>query len=194
MKKLLIILAFLVLVCLYAISVNADLSQNMVRLHVIANSNSSFDQSLKLKVRDRIISEFSCFSDDFSSKEDAEKEIRKNLDRIKVFAENVIKEEGYDYSVLAEYGRSFFPKKKYGDITLPSGDYDALKIKIGKAEGENWWCVMFPPVCITSDCTAELDKDAMEFLKNHLSPYDFSLITEDSTVFRFQIRIRNLSE
>lgn len=189
MKKLLIIPICLILAIFYAATVNADLSDNMVRFHVIANSNSAKDQSLKLKVRDGVLEKCRDLTKDAVNKSDAEKILLENSENLRLCAESIVRREGYDYKVLAEYGNTFFPRKEYGKITLPSGKYDAMRIKIGKAEGENWWCVMFPPVCITEDCTALIDEEALSYLKKHLSKEEYNLITNDSSAVVFRLRI-----
>ncbi len=130
----------------YSTNVNSNLSQNIVRLHVIANSDSDEDQALKLKVRDAILSHS---QSEFTQKSDVEHE----LDTYRKIAQKVIYENGYDYSVDVEYGNFHFPTKHYNNISLPAGQYDAVRIKLGKAEGENWWCVMFPPLCFVNGTT-----------------------------------------
>ena len=141
-------------------------NEDFIRLHVVANSDSDKDQALKLKVRDHII--------DYVNDEMVREAVRKsdgtegyvgysieesrafitdNLDEIVDVAEKVISEEGYDYDVNAEFGVSWIPQKTYGSVIFPAGNYEALKILIGEASGRNWWCVLYPPLCLidTSD-------------------------------------------
>lgn len=124
------------------------ISNKVFRLHIIANSDSAEDQALKLKVRDRILNdfagEFKC-ADDLLS---AEKITRENITMIKNIAQDEVTQSGYDYSVNAEIANIYFNTRKYSEITLPAGRYDALRISIGSAKGKNWWCVMFPPMCL----------------------------------------------
>lgn len=131
----------------YSTNVNSQLSQNIVRLHIIANSDSEADQKLKLKVRDAILDKSRA---DFTKKSD----VLTQLDIYKKEAEDVIRENGFGYSVDVEYGNFSFPTKHYDNISLPAGNYDAVRIKIGKAEGKNWWCVMFPPLCFIDGTTS----------------------------------------
>lgn len=125
-----------------------DLRENVFRLHIKAASDSAEDQMLKLKVRDALL-EYK--GEEFTSCSDVNEAIslaEENSDEYKRIAEAVIKENGFDYSVQVNVGVSFFENREYDDFTLPAGSYEALNIIIGKGEGKNWWCVMFPAVCI----------------------------------------------
>ena len=125
-----------------------DLRSNVFRLHILANSNSNDDQALKLKVRDEVlkVSE-ECFKDCKNS-EEAIKSAENNMLLFKQAAETVIKTSGYDYDVQIDIAPSYFENRRYDSFMLPAGEYMALNIKIGNANGKNWWCVMFPQVCI----------------------------------------------
>jgi stage II sporulation protein R len=125
----------------------AKINDKVIRLHVIANSNTVFDQQLKYKVRNNVIDKFNNEFENTVSKDDSEDVIIKNINEIREEAETIISKEGYDYQVNVYYGNFKFPRKIYEDIVLPEGYYDAVRIEIGKAEGNNWWCVMFPPLC-----------------------------------------------
>ena len=124
-----------------------SIRENTIRLHVIANSDSEQDQTLKLAVRDAILDAFGNI-DTSVSKNDAEKIISGKLSDIISVAETVISEQGFDYTVRAELTETYFDTKEYDNFTMPSGNYDALRIIIGTGSGKNWWCVMFPPLCI----------------------------------------------
>ncbi len=125
----------------------AKINDKVIRLHVLANSNTVFDQELKYKVRNQVINKFNKEFENTISKETSENLIIKKVHEIREEAECIIREEGYDYEVNVYYGNFKFPRKIYEDIVLPEGYYDAVRIEIGKAEGNNWWCVMFPPLC-----------------------------------------------
>ena len=145
----------------YVNAVSSDIQNSVFRLHVIANSNSEDDQSLKYLVRDKILEYINSMSDNQFSKEDIIKFTNENLDKIKGIAQATVIENGYNYPVKVSIGNFSFPTKTYGDISFPAGSYDALKIEIGKAEGRNWWCVMFPPLCfvdVTSGIVPEESK------------------------------------
>lgn len=127
-----------------------DLKDNVIRLHILANSDSSEDQKLKLKVRDRILQDTQNIFRSDMSLDEMEKSISCSLSVIEEIAENEIIKNGYDYSVKAELVNMPFNDRTYGEITLPAGYYDALRITIGNAEGHNWWCMMYPSMCIPS--------------------------------------------
>ena len=131
----------------YAYAVSSDISNNVFRLHVIANSDTDEDQNLKYKVRDSLLNYMNTLCDEINSKEEAVSIIENNKNNFKKIALEVIHSEGFDYSVNINIGNFEFPTKNYGDISLPAGMYDALRIEIGTASGQNWWCVMFPPLC-----------------------------------------------
>ncbi len=131
--------------------------EGIVRLHVLANSDTVEDQALKLKVRDAVI-EYMEKQDDLNSAGEAREYLRENLNRLEKIAEGVIASEGYDYSARADLGVRYIPEKAYGGITFPAGNYEALNITIGRGEGENWWCVLFPPLCLLEEGTATDDE------------------------------------
>lgn len=121
--------------------------ENLIRLHVLANSNLPSDQNLKLLVRDAVLAETRDLFGEAETKEEAQLLIVENRDRIEMAAKEVIAAAGYDYAVTLAVGHFQFPEKAYGTLILPEGCYDALQIKIGAAKGDNWWCVLFPPLC-----------------------------------------------
>ena len=131
--------------------------EGMIRLHVIANSNETDDQELKLKVRDAVIA-YMNDQDGLSTVGQTRRYIRRNIDVLETIADGVIAAEGYDYPATAELGVRFIPEKSYGDITLPAGNYEALNITLGEGEGENWWCVVFPPLCLLEEGTLPVDE------------------------------------
>ncbi|MGL4774443.1 MAG: stage II sporulation protein R [Clostridium sp.] len=119
----------------------------LIRFHVIANSDSKEDQELKLKVRDEIINYLTPLLKDSKSIDNSREIIKKEDEKLKKIAEKVIKKNGYNYSVKSTLGKENFPNKTYGNIELPQGEYEAYRIIIGEGKGQNWWCVMFPPLC-----------------------------------------------
>nr|WP_312576591.1 stage II sporulation protein R [Sedimentibacter sp.] len=127
-----------------------QIKDKVIRLHVIANSDTFDDQQLKYKVRNNIIKTFDKEFEFITTKKESEKIILKELDEIREIAESTVKAEGYDYNINVYYGNYKFPRKQYEDIVLPEGNYDAVKIEIGKAQGKNWWCVMFPSLCFVN--------------------------------------------
>ncbi len=125
----------------------ARINNKVIRLHVVANSNTDYDQQLKYKVRNQIINKFDMEFEDVYSKNVSERMIVEKIDEIREEAEATVRAEGNDYDVNVYYGNFKFPRKLYDDIVLPEGYYDAVRIEIGSAQGNNWWCVMFPPLC-----------------------------------------------
>ncbi len=172
----------------YAKYTGSNIANAVVRLHVVANSNSQQDQDLKLKVRDRILEDASHILGTSSSANDALYTAKANSGLIQEIAEDEIRNSGFDYPVKVSVGEYPFPTKVYGDIALPSGKYNAVKVEIGEAAGENWWCVMYPPLCFTDGVVAN---DSMKKqLENNLSPADYTLITQTDSVpveVRFRI-------
>ena len=147
----------------YANNVLDDLADNFFRLHILANSDSDEDQNLKLKVRDNIIKYMDTLSYDGLTKEDAINLTCSNLNNFKQIAEKTIIDEGYNYSVNLKIGNFYFPTKEYGNVSLPAGYYDALKIEIGNAEGKNWWCSLFPPLCFVDISAGVIDEESEEY-------------------------------
>lgn len=124
-----------------------DLAKEVFRFHVLANSDSDEDQALKMQVKEAVIAYMKEEIPDSDSVETTKEWARNHLDAIVNLAKAVIREEGYDYPVIAEVTTCDFPDKTYGDITFPSGRYEALRIEIGEANGQNWWCVLYPNLC-----------------------------------------------
>ena len=143
-----IIFTFLTAMINRTVAAGTEVRSETLRLHIIANSDSDFDQALKLKVRDRILESTGELFSEVSGKTEAVAAAKFSSDDIKNIAEAVIKEEGYDYPVQVEVTKMWFETRSYDGFTLPAGDYDAVRIIIGAGEGKNWWCVMYPALCI----------------------------------------------
>lgn len=136
-----------------------DIESRILRLHILANSDSESDQALKLKVRDAILEISPEIFGDASSKQEAIKRAKADLPEIIAEAERVIRAEGYNYSVRTEVINDKFNTRIYENFTLPAGDYDAVRIIIGSGSGHNWWCVMFPALCLPSAEGNELQNE-----------------------------------
>ncbi len=163
----------------FADNSKSNISDNVLRLHVIANSNSPEDQSLKLKVRDRIISDANSLFVKAENKEDALLSAKEHLSFLEGSVLDELRRNGSAYDARVEIGSFDFPPKKYGKILLPAGNYNAVRVVIGEGAGKNWWCVMFPPLCFTKG-TVELSENCDAYLKSHLSKGEYSLITESA--------------
>ncbi|MBQ7715323.1 MAG: stage II sporulation protein R [Clostridia bacterium] len=162
--------------------------ENMIRLHVIANSDSDEDQKLKLKVRDAILDKMSEYPK-MTSKSDAECSILAMTDALKARAEEVLRENSSQDPVEIELGEESYPERYYEDFTLPAGEYTSLRVVIGDGEGHNWWCVLFPPLC-----TAESIKEAEEdFLEVGFTGEQYKLIKNGSgTKYKVRFKILEL--
>lgn len=176
----------------YATNVSNGLSSDIFRLHILANSDSEEDQALKLKVRDAIIEYMETLTENVTDKQAVIQLSNEHAEDFKQIAEKVIQENGYDYPVTIEIGNFYFPTKYYGNISLPAGNYDALKIEIGDAKGQNWWCSLFPPLCFVSVSAGVVDEEGKEYLKENLSEEEFAIISESSPEIEFKFKIIEL--
>lgn len=127
----------------------ADVKDKLIRFHVLANSDSKEDQDLKMKVKDEVIKYMEPILKKSESLDMTRELLRENESKVMEIAKNIIKKEGYNYDVKIELKKENFPEKVYGNIILPQGEYEAFRILIGDYKGQNWWCVMFPPLCFT---------------------------------------------
>jgi len=191
-KFLFIIILFIIYILLsifsYSNAVSEDISNSVFRLHVIANSDSTEDQNLKYKVRDSLIQYMNLISENISSKDEAIKIATENKSQFYNIAKKVITDNGFDYDVNIEIGNFSFPTKTYGDISLPSGFYDALKVEIGNASGQNWWCVMFPSLCFVDVSNGIVPDESKESLKNNMKDEDYNLISSDTFEFKLKFK------
>lgn len=186
---LLLILYILVSAISYTNAVCSDIQESVFRLHVIANSDSAEDQNLKYIVRDSVIEYINEISNNASSKAEVILIAQEHLSEIENIALQTIKDNGYNYPVKVSIGNFAFPSKKYGDITLPPGYYDALKIEIGEAAGQNWWCVMFPPLCFVDVTSGVVPDESKEVMKNNLSEEEYDLISGNGADVEIKFKI-----
>ena len=182
----LILLAFLLFLYVfvsaqsYVTAVSSNLSEAVFRLHVIANSDSEEDQSLKLKVRDALLQYMNNICSNCTTKEEAISIAVEHKDDFQKIAEQTITDNGYNYSVKININNFYFPTKNYGDISLPAGMYDALRVEIGEAKGQNWWCVMFPSLCFIDISSGVVDDEAKESLQENLEEESYTIISDDT--------------
>ena len=165
----------------YVDAVSKDLSNSVFRLHVIANSDSTEDQNLKYKVRDKVLGYMNEISKNCSSKEDVILLATEHLSEFEEIAKQVIVDNGYDYDVTVKIGNFDFPTKSYGDISFPAANYDALRIEIGSAQGQNWWCVMFPPLCFVDVTSGVVPDESKEIMKENLKDEEYSIISDNES-------------
>lgn len=148
--------------------VNQKIEQKVVRFHIRANSDSNKDQEEKLLVRDQVVAYLKPYMEQAETKEEAEKILTSKKSEIAKVAKNTLKEKGRDLPVKVYMTREDFPKKDYGSYVFPKGTYDALRIDLGSARGHNWWCVMFPDLCITRENEAAKDKKTRKKLEKQV--------------------------
>lgn len=190
MKKSVLILLSALLLLIALLSILPIHSESLIydevlRLHVIANSDSDADQKLKLLVRDAILEETQKILKNAKSREEAEKIISENSALLENIALETVRKNQFDYPVTLELGREKYPTKNYESCAFPSGEYLSLRIKIGEASGENWWCVLFPPLCLS----AATDKDA--FTSVGITDSQYQIITETDNP-KYKIRFKLL--
>lgn len=149
------------------------ISSGIVRLHIIANSDSSTDQKVKLAVRDEVIEAQSELFPDGVKRKLTNKE-KQNITSV---ALGVLEDYGVGYGARVETGRFYFPTKEYENITLPAGEYDAVRVVLGEGKGKNWWCVMYPPLCFTNSALGKADAEA---LKDKMGEFQYDIISEES--------------
>ena len=158
-----------------------EISKKIIRFHVRANSDSDEDQALKLKVKDNVVAYLHDAMKESDSKGDSITYIENHLDDITAVADATIKEEGYNYKATAYITNEFFPTKTYGDVTVPCGNYDAFRIDIGNSNGQNWWCVLYPPLCFTEGSYGVATDESKMLLKNVLDEDEFNYISNSSS-------------
>ncbi len=184
------IIGLYVLLGFLPIHSEAAIYDNVLRLHVLANSDSSEDQALKLEVRDRILEETATLFKDCKSKDEAREAVESNLDKIREIAEQTVREAGYEYGVSVSLGEEEYPTKNYEECCFPAGEYLSLRVMIGEAEGENWWCVLFPPLCI--DAAGESRE---VFAEVGLTDEQYSFITEtDNPKYKVRFKLLEVIE
>lgn len=165
------------------------LADKVVRLHVLANSDSDEDQALKLQVRDKVVARAAEILQQTHTRPEAEKALTAALPEFETLAEQEIQAEGYSYPVTARLEETEFPTKEYDGFTLPAGEYLALRVVIGAGEGHNWWCVVFPPLCTATE--TDLAQTAMAA---GLSDDDVKLMTEDGNGYVLKFKSIELWE
>ena len=169
----------------YSDTMQEKVAQNVLRLHVLANSDSDGDQKLKLAVRDRLLRESRSLFINCKTPAESKAVFLREKDRLTKAAEEEIQKNGYDYPITLSLENTYFPTKYYDGIAFPAGEYDAVRAEIGKAEGKNWWCVMFPPLCFVDGSVAAENSAALSEAVGENAP----LLTPDAAS-DVQIRFR----
>lgn len=174
-----------------------SLSDNLIRLHIIADSDETIDQEVKLKVRDAVLDYFTGKLDLTDSTEETAELIQQELPNVQQIAIDVLVENGLEGVASVEYGTYAFPTKQYENIELPAGNYNALRITLGEGKGKNWWCVVFPPLCFADSQNGVISPEADAKLKNALPEEQYDLITttdNENIPVHFKLKLVELVE
>lgn len=167
-----------------------DISEKVLRFHVLANSDDEADQNLKLAVRDAVGSYMQKKLAGVDDLEECEQIVNGNLDEIQEVAAETIAQNGYDYDVTAELEYTSFPVKSYGSYTFPAGEYEALRVVIGEGKGHNWWCVMYPNMCFSGSMYEVVDEKAGEKLREVLTTEEYEKVLAEGN---YQIQLKYFS-
>ncbi len=187
-------------VCLLSLTIGllpvhgeADIYDTVLRLHVLANSDSEEDQALKLSVRDAILAVGNGVFDECNSREEAEHRLQENLPLFEEAAKKAISDAGFSYPVRFVLGEEEYPTRTYGSICFPSGNYLSLRVIIGEGEGQNWWCVLYPPLCMSAASAGKSDEEA--FIAVGLVGDQYRVITEtEQPTYRIRFKILEVFE
>lgn len=184
MKNLLAVCVLFLGIFIVFVSFSAsDFRDGFVRLHILAESDSEVDQNIKLALRDDILREYSEKLSHFSSSKEAQDEINELKTEIEEFCNSRLKEKGVDYTASVMLEKEYYPNRVYEDVSLPAGNYMSLKIVLGEGEGQNWWCVLFPPLCL------DAAKGEEAYISAGLSKDDYQLIKNDRTS-QYQLKFK----
>lgn len=156
------------------------LAQEVLRFHILANSDSDEDQALKMDVKEQVLAYLKEAMPQDLNVDETKDWMRRHTDELENVAAAVIENEGWDYTVSAAVTTCYFPEKTYGDVTFPAGNYEALRIEIGAAKGHNWWCVLYPNLCFLDAANAVVPDEGKEELKNVLTEDEYSQVTAQS--------------
>lgn len=154
-----------------------EIAEQIIRFHVRANSDSEEDQALKLAVKDAVVIFLKDELASANNLDEARNILYYDIDRIEKIARGVIEDRGYEYNVNVYFERAYFPMKVYGDMSFPPGEYEAFRIDIGGADGKNWWCVLFPPLCFVDSSYSVVPDDTKEQFKKVLSQEAYEAVT-----------------
>ncbi len=161
----------------YADYVMSGIENKVIRFHILANSDSEEDQSVKLELRDAIFAEYSEMFEAAENIEQTRDIINQNLPDIKRFSEQFLSARGFDYAVNITLGRESFPERSYGDMVFPKGEYEAVRVIIGSGGGKNFWCVMFPPLCFVDAARSGVSVSSVKKMQMVLGEEDFGIIS-----------------
>lgn len=166
----------------YSANITNEISDKLLRMHILANSNDEYDQNIKIKVRDYIIRDIR--ENNFNSKEEVVEKVIEMEEKINEF----LKENNVGYSAKAIIADTIFKTKKYSDLSIPAGKYQSLRIILGEGNGENWWCVAYPPLCFTESVTGKISDDGDTKLNNILNKETYNIIKNNKAEYRIKFK------
>ncbi len=169
--------------------IQEGIAQKVLRFHVIANSDSDKDQELKLKVKEALVRELAPQLENLTDLEAVRTAVRDQLDNIEESAEKIVRQNGFSYPVSATLEQCYFPLKIYGGYTFPPGRYEALRVRIGAAEGKNWWCVMFPPLCFVDETYSIIDEKSDKKLLKFLTEDEYDALTSGRVPVKLRFKL-----
>ena len=183
-----LMIASMVLLCVsfFPTKEDSDIYGKVIRLHVIANSDNDYDQQLKLKVRDAILAEVEKWEIEGGNIEEVKDFYEKRLDILKKTAENTVNDADYKYPINLSLEKEHYPVKSYNDFSLPSGTYLSLKVEIGEAEGKNWWCVLYPPLCLSAAKSEEV------MVQAGFTGEQVKIVTENDSSAKYKVKFKLL--
>ena len=191
MAAVMLVTAFMIL----PIHGEAELYDNVIRLHVLANSDSEEDQALKLTVRDAVLKKTKTMLENVDSREQAEMILRQNLPVIEQTARDALRAAGAENTVTVELGQESYPTREYERLAFPAGEYLSLRVMIGEAEGQNWWCVLFPPLCLTAASAKSDAETEAVCLSAGLSGEQYRMIADtEETKYKLRFKILEVAE
>ncbi|ABP66613.1 hypothetical protein Csac_0999 [Caldicellulosiruptor saccharolyticus DSM 8903] len=167
-----------------------ELANQVIRLHILANSNSKKDQDLKIYVRDKLLAYLSYKVDYSKGKSYILRQIAEQRPQIERYLQQQIAQKGYNYSIKVAIQKDLFPNRIYNGFLFPSGVYDAVKVFIGEGGGKNWWCVIFPPLCIVDEAKLELPDEAKKELKKSLTKKEYMIATNYSSIDKMPVKLK----
>ena len=166
-----------------------EIKDKLIRFHVIANSDTEEDQSLKLKVRDKVVEALSEKLKGVASLEEAEIILNDNIDYVNNIAKDVILNNNYDYEVNTMLSYENFPDKVYGDYVFPQGNYEAFRVIIGSGQGRNWWCVMFPSLCFVDESKSDVNSDNLKQEIENIKPKEINNLNNENDDIKFKSKM-----
>ena len=175
-------------------SYQPHIAEEVLRFHVIANSDSEEDQNLKLKVKEAVLQCVRPMLSDAKTKEEAEKIITQNMIQIETAANELIAKEGFSYISKGVLGKTTFPMKQYGDMVFPAGEYEAFRILIGEAKGKNWWCVMFPTLCFVDETYDVITEENKEQFREILSEEEYESLLQSMEALSNNSKLENKNQ